>query len=37
VYRIRQVTGLDRKACAVAAVGGVFRLDKGIDPGPIAR
>jgi len=37
VYRIRQITGLDRKACAVAAVGGVFRLDKGIDPGPIAR
>lgn len=37
VYRIRQATGLDRKLCAVGAVGSVFRLGKGIDPGPIAR
>jgi len=36
-YRIRQLTGLDRRHCAVAAVGAVFDLDKGLDPGSIAR
>jgi 7,8-dihydropterin-6-yl-methyl-4-(beta-D-ribofuranosyl)aminobenzene 5'-phosphate synthase len=37
VYRIRELTGLDRRRCAVAAVGAVYDLNKGIDPGSIAR
>jgi 7,8-dihydropterin-6-yl-methyl-4-(beta-D-ribofuranosyl)aminobenzene 5'-phosphate synthase len=37
VYRMRQLTGLDRKRCAVGAVGAVYDLDKGLDPGSIAR
>jgi 7,8-dihydropterin-6-yl-methyl-4-(beta-D-ribofuranosyl)aminobenzene 5'-phosphate synthase len=37
VYRIRELTGLDRKRCSVAAVGAVFDLNKGLDPGSIAR
>jgi 7,8-dihydropterin-6-yl-methyl-4-(beta-D-ribofuranosyl)aminobenzene 5'-phosphate synthase len=37
VYRIRDLTGLDRKRAAVAAVGAVYDLDKGLDPGSIAR
>ena len=37
VYRLRQLTGLDRKTAAVGAVGGGFTLDKGLDPGSIAR
>ena len=36
VYRIRELTGLDRKRCAVGAVGAVFDLNKGLDPGSIA-
>jgi len=36
-YRIRELTGLDRRHCSVAAVGAVFDLDKGMDPGSIAR
>ena len=37
VYRLRQLTGLDRKTAAVGAVGGGFTLDRGLDPGSIAR
>lgn len=37
VYRIRQQVGLDRQSCVVSAVGSSFRLDKGIDPTPLAR
>jgi 7,8-dihydropterin-6-yl-methyl-4-(beta-D-ribofuranosyl)aminobenzene 5'-phosphate synthase len=37
VYRIRSLTGLTRKTAAVGAVGGVFDLNKGMDPGSIAR
>jgi len=37
VYRIRQLAGLNRKTCAVGAVGAVFELGKGLDPGAIAR
>jgi 7,8-dihydropterin-6-yl-methyl-4-(beta-D-ribofuranosyl)aminobenzene 5'-phosphate synthase len=37
VYRIRELTGLDRKRCSVGAVGAVFDLNKGLDPGSIAR
>lgn len=37
VYRLRQLTGLDRKTAAVGAVGGGFHLDTGLDPGSIAR
>ena len=37
VYRIRQLTGLDRQTCSVGAVGGVFELGKKMDPGQIAR
>jgi len=36
-YRIRELTGLSRKTCSVGAVGAVFELGKGIDPGSIAR
>ncbi len=37
VYRIRELTGLDRRKCAVGAVGAVYDLSKGLDPGSIAR
>ncbi len=37
VYRLRQLTGLDRRTCAVGSVGGGFRLESGLDPGSIAR
>ncbi|HEV8041968.1 MAG TPA: MBL fold metallo-hydrolase [Bryobacteraceae bacterium] len=37
VYRMRDLTGLDRKRCAVGAVGAVYDLNKGLDPGSIAR
>ncbi len=37
VYRIRELTGLGRKHCSVGAVGAVYDLDKGLDPGSIAR
>ena len=37
VYRIRELTGLDRKRCSVGAVGAVYDLSKGLDPGSIAR
>ena len=37
VYRIRELTGLDRRRCAVGAVGAVYDLNKGMDPGSIAR
>lgn len=37
VYRIRELTGLDRRRCSVGAVGAVFELGKGLDPGSIAR
>jgi len=37
VYRIRELTGLDRKRCSVGSVGAVYDLSKGLDPGSIAR
>ena len=37
VYRLRQLTGLDRSTAAVGAVGGGFNLATGLDPGSIAR
>ena len=37
VYRIRQLTGLNRQTCSVGAVGGVFELGNKLDPGQIAR
>jgi 7,8-dihydropterin-6-yl-methyl-4-(beta-D-ribofuranosyl)aminobenzene 5'-phosphate synthase len=37
VYRLRQLTGLERKSAAVGAVGGGFNLATGLDPGSIAR
>jgi 7,8-dihydropterin-6-yl-methyl-4-(beta-D-ribofuranosyl)aminobenzene 5'-phosphate synthase len=37
VYRLRQLTGLDRRTCVVSAVGSSFTLDKGIDPLDLAR
>ncbi len=37
VYRIRELVGLDRRRCSVGAVGAVFELGKGLDPGSIAR
>jgi 7,8-dihydropterin-6-yl-methyl-4-(beta-D-ribofuranosyl)aminobenzene 5'-phosphate synthase len=37
VYRLRLLTGLDRKTAAVGAVGGGFNLATGLDPGSIAR
>lgn len=37
VYRIRQLTGLDRRTAVVGAVGAGFRLDTGIAPGSIAK
>ena len=36
-YKIRALTGLKRRTCSVGAVGAVFELGKGIDPGSIAR
>jgi 7,8-dihydropterin-6-yl-methyl-4-(beta-D-ribofuranosyl)aminobenzene 5'-phosphate synthase len=36
-YKIRELTGLSRQTCAVGAVGAVFELGKGLDPGSIAR
>jgi len=37
VYRLRQLTGLDRKTASVGAVGGGFNLATGLDPGSIAQ
>ncbi len=37
VYRLRQLTGLDRKTAAVGAVGGGFNLATGLDPGSFSR
>jgi 7,8-dihydropterin-6-yl-methyl-4-(beta-D-ribofuranosyl)aminobenzene 5'-phosphate synthase len=37
VFDLRQRLGLDRKACAVGAVGARFNLQTGLDPGRIAR
>ncbi|MDQ6758904.1 MAG: MBL fold metallo-hydrolase [Acidobacteriota bacterium] len=37
VYRIRQLCGLDRSTAVVGAVGAGFRLNKGIEPGSIAK
>jgi len=37
VYKIRELAGLDRRHCAVGAVGATFELGKGLDPGSIAR
>jgi 7,8-dihydropterin-6-yl-methyl-4-(beta-D-ribofuranosyl)aminobenzene 5'-phosphate synthase len=37
LYRLRQLTGLDRKTAVVGAVGAGFNLDKGIEPGSIAK
>ena len=37
VYKLRQLTGLNRKTASVGAVGGGFDLAKGMDPGSIAR
>lgn len=37
VYRLRQLTGLDRRTCVVSAVGSSFTLGKGIDPLNLAR
>jgi 7,8-dihydropterin-6-yl-methyl-4-(beta-D-ribofuranosyl)aminobenzene 5'-phosphate synthase len=36
-YKIRDLAGLDRRRCSVGAVGAVFELGKGLDPGSIAR
>ena len=36
-YRIRELCGLTRRTCSVGAVGAVFELGKGLDPGSIAR
>jgi 7,8-dihydropterin-6-yl-methyl-4-(beta-D-ribofuranosyl)aminobenzene 5'-phosphate synthase len=37
VYRLRQLTGLDRKTAVVGAVGASFTLGKGIDPLDVAK
>lgn len=37
VYRIRQLNGMTRDRCVVAAVGSTFDLQRGISPGMIAR
>jgi 7,8-dihydropterin-6-yl-methyl-4-(beta-D-ribofuranosyl)aminobenzene 5'-phosphate synthase len=37
VYRIRELVGLSRRTSAVGAVGAIFDLSKGLDPGSIAR
>jgi 7,8-dihydropterin-6-yl-methyl-4-(beta-D-ribofuranosyl)aminobenzene 5'-phosphate synthase len=36
-YRIRQLNGMTRQNCAVAAVGAVFDLNKELEPGRISR
>jgi 7,8-dihydropterin-6-yl-methyl-4-(beta-D-ribofuranosyl)aminobenzene 5'-phosphate synthase len=37
VYQIRRLAGLNRQTAAVGAVGATFDLNKGLDPGSIAR
>ena len=37
VYRLRQITGLDRHTCVVGSVGATFDLDVGLKPGRIAQ
>lgn len=37
VYRLRELTGLNRKTAAVGALGGGFTLDGGLNPGNISR
>jgi 7,8-dihydropterin-6-yl-methyl-4-(beta-D-ribofuranosyl)aminobenzene 5'-phosphate synthase len=37
VYRLRMLTGLDRRTAAVGAVGGGFELGAGLQPGNISR
>jgi 7,8-dihydropterin-6-yl-methyl-4-(beta-D-ribofuranosyl)aminobenzene 5'-phosphate synthase len=37
VYRLRSLAGLDRRTCAVGAVGGGFDSEKGLEPGMIAK
>jgi 7,8-dihydropterin-6-yl-methyl-4-(beta-D-ribofuranosyl)aminobenzene 5'-phosphate synthase len=37
VYRLRELTGLDRKTAVVSAVGSSFSIDKGIDPLNLAK
>jgi 7,8-dihydropterin-6-yl-methyl-4-(beta-D-ribofuranosyl)aminobenzene 5'-phosphate synthase len=37
VYRIRELVGLSRRTSAVGAVGAIFDLSKGLDPGSIAQ
>jgi 7,8-dihydropterin-6-yl-methyl-4-(beta-D-ribofuranosyl)aminobenzene 5'-phosphate synthase len=37
VYLLRKFAGLERRTCTVGAVGSVYDLSKGLDPGPIAR
>ena len=37
LFELRQRLGLDRKRCAVGAVGARFSLERGLDPGGIAR
>ncbi|MFO0889007.1 MAG: MBL fold metallo-hydrolase [Isosphaeraceae bacterium] len=37
VFALRERLGLDRKRCAVGAVGARFRLDEGLQPGRIAE
>lgn len=37
VYRLRALIGLARGNANVGAIGGGFRLDTGLDPGPIAK
>jgi 7,8-dihydropterin-6-yl-methyl-4-(beta-D-ribofuranosyl)aminobenzene 5'-phosphate synthase len=36
-WRLRQITGLDRRTAAYGAVGSTFVLGRGIDPGVLAR
>lgn len=37
VFRVREGAGLARRACVVGAVGAVFTLDRGIEPGLLAQ
>jgi 7,8-dihydropterin-6-yl-methyl-4-(beta-D-ribofuranosyl)aminobenzene 5'-phosphate synthase len=37
VYRLRALIGMTRGSANVGAIGGGFRLDTGLDPGPIAK
>jgi 7,8-dihydropterin-6-yl-methyl-4-(beta-D-ribofuranosyl)aminobenzene 5'-phosphate synthase len=37
VYRLRELTGLDRKTAVVSSVGSSFSIDKGIDPLNLAK